>query len=125
MPSYTIGQFSAVTNMSIDTLRYYEKEKLIFVQRNVAGRRIYTENDIVWILFIRRLKETGMRIKDIRRYAALRYQGETTLVERLEMLELHRQYVLEETKKWESHLTHLEDKIKIYHGQISEKNLKS
>lgn len=121
MPYYSIGQFSTITHISIDTLRYYEKEKLIDVQRNATGRRLYTENDMEWVSFIRRLKKTGMLIKDIRRYATLRYQGEATMEERLGLLELHRDYVLEEKKRWESHLTHLEDKIKTYQSRISEK----
>ncbi len=118
---YSIGQFSDITQISIDTLRYYEKEELIFVERNAAGRRCYTENDVQWILFIRRLKETGMPIKEIRRYAALRYQGDSTMEERLKLLKRHQEYVLAEKKKWESHLTHLEDKIKIYENRIDTK----
>ncbi|MEA4849195.1 MAG: MerR family transcriptional regulator [Clostridiaceae bacterium] len=115
---YSIGQFADISHMSIDTLRYYEKEKLIFVDRDAHGRRRYTDKDVQWILFIRRLKETGMPIKEIRRYAALRYQGDSTIDERLQMLEQHRQYILAEKAKWESHLTHLEEKIQIYEDKI-------
>ena len=61
--SYSIGDFSAIINLSIDTLRYYEKEQLIIVERDVAGRRRYIEEDVGWILFIIKLKDTGMPIK--------------------------------------------------------------
>jgi DNA-binding transcriptional MerR regulator len=119
MKYYSIGEFANISQTSIDTLRYYEKENLIVVNRDTAGRRRYTEEDVQWILFIRRLKETGMPIKEIRCYAILRYQGDSTLNERLQMLEHHRHFVLAEKSKWESNLAHLEEKIKIYQGRIS------
>ncbi|WP_334077782.1 MerR family transcriptional regulator [Paenibacillus sanfengchensis] len=109
-----MGEFSVLTGLSIDTLRYYEKEHLIRVARNAAGRRCYTEDDQNWILFIKRLKETGMAIKEIRDYAGLRYQGDMTMQSRLSMLTKHRLFVLAEKKKWEDNLKHLDDKIRIY-----------
>ncbi len=118
--SYSIGEFSAITNLTIDTLRYYEKEQLIFVTRDAVGRRRYTEADIRWILFIKRLKDTGMPIKKIKTYAYLRYQGDITLFERLDILERHRLLVLEEKAKWESHLKHLEEKISLYKNKIAQ-----
>jgi DNA-binding transcriptional MerR regulator len=119
--TYSIGEFAKIAKMSIDTLRYYEKEKLIVVKRDKSGRRRYTDEDVQWILFIRRLKETGMPIKEIRRYAALRYQGDATMCERLQILEQHRQYVLAEKVKWESNLAHLQEKIQIYEDKIRNK----
>ena len=116
---YSIGAFSAIVNLSIDTLRYYEKEKLILVERDASGRRLYTESDINWILFIKRLKETGMPIKEIKEYAFLRYKGDSTMIQRLHMLEKHRLLVLEEKAKWESNLSHLEEKISTYKDRIS------
>lgn len=118
--SYSIGEFSAIINLSIDTLRYYEKEQLILVERDAAGRRRYTETDVSWILFIKRLKETGMPIKEIKEYAFLRYKGDSTMLQRLHMLEQHRLLVLEEKAKWESNLEHLEEKISIYKGKIAQ-----
>ncbi|HBE81005.1 MAG TPA: MerR family transcriptional regulator [Firmicutes bacterium] len=118
--SYSIGEFSAIINLSIDTLRYYEKEQLILVMRDVAGRRRYTEADIGWILFIKKLKETGMPIQRMKKYASLRYQGDFTLAERLKMLEQHRLLVLEKKAKWESNLERLEEKIDIYKNKIAE-----
>lgn len=117
--SYSIGEFAAIIDLSIDTLRYYEKEQLIRVGRDAGGRRCYDEADIDWILFIKRLKDTGMPIREIKKYAALRYQGDSTMDERLKMLEQHRLSVLKEKEKWESNLRHLEEKIGIYKNKMS------
>ncbi|EAH3797633.1 MerR family transcriptional regulator, partial [Listeria monocytogenes] len=52
--NYTIGAFSKEVELSIDTLRYYEKEKLILPKRNEINRRIYDSSDISWINFIKK-----------------------------------------------------------------------
>lgn len=116
---YSIGEFSKVTGVSIHTLRYYEKEGLIFVKRNSAGRRIYGEGDIAWIEFILRLKETGMPLRDIRRYARLRYKGDATMPERLAMLQKHRETIRGEIQKWEENLANMDRKIKTYEKGIA------
>ncbi|MBU2700097.1 DNA-binding transcriptional MerR regulator [Sporomusaceae bacterium BoRhaA] len=119
--NYSIGQFSTITNVSSPTLRYYEKEQLLIVSRDSAGRRFYTEEDIAWILFIKRLKDTGMSINNIREYALLRYQGDSTTQQRLEILEKHRLAVIEEKAKWETNLLNLDEKIKIYKSKLSQR----
>ncbi|MPN22466.1 putative HTH-type transcriptional regulator [bioreactor metagenome] len=116
---YSIGEFSRRTGLSIHTLRYYEKEKLIFAGRDEKGRRRYSEGDIAWIDFILRLKETGMPIRDIRRYAELRYQGDATMPERLRMLQKHRETIRGEIKKWETNLANMDRKIKTYEEGIA------
>lgn len=119
--NYSIGEFSNITNLSSPTLRYYEKEQLLIVSRDSAGRRFYTSEDIDWILFIKRLKDTGMSIKNIREYALLRYQGESTMEQRLEILEKHRLAVMEEKSNWETNLLNLDEKIRIYKRKIASK----
>ncbi|WP_346353755.1 MerR family transcriptional regulator [Azotosporobacter soli] len=117
---YTIGQFAALTQLSSYTLRYYEKEELLQVGRDAVGRRRYTDADIAWLQFIKRLKETGMSIHNIRSYARLRYQGDATLAERLTLLEQHKLSVVEEKLKWEQNLVKLEEKISLYKKMIDD-----
>ncbi|OAU50022.1 MerR family transcriptional regulator, partial [Lacticaseibacillus rhamnosus] len=57
---YPIGKFSKMVSLSIDTLRYYEKEHLIIPDRDQNNRRTYSDADQRWIAFIKRLKATGM-----------------------------------------------------------------
>lgn len=113
-----IGEVSNKTNLPASTLRYYEKEELIRVDRDESGRRCYKDSDIEWIKFISRLKETGMLIKDIRHYSKLRYAGSITMPERLKILQLHRSYVLEQQLKWTEYLQNLEEKIEFYQQSI-------
>lgn len=117
--NYSIGQFSTITNISSPTLRYYEKEQLLVTNRDSIGRRFYTKEDMAWILFIKKLKDTGMSIKEIREYAILRYQGDSTMQQRLEILEKHKAFVMEEKEKWERNLQNLDEKIEIYKSKLN------
>lgn len=115
----TIGEMSKKTNLPESTLRYYEKKKLLIIERDSNGRRVYSESDIEWIKFIRRLKETGMILKDIQHYSELRYLGQKTMPERLEMLQIHRKYVLDQQLKWNEYLQNLDSKIDFYQKSIN------
>ena len=114
----TIGEMSRRVNLPESTLRYYEKKGLLLVSRDRNGRRVYGDEDAAWIQFIRRLKETGMPLGDIRRYSDLRYRGEATMPQRLEMLEAHRTRVLEQQRRWADCLENLDAKITLYQRAI-------
>ena len=116
--NYSIGEFSNLTNISIYTLRYYEKENLIIPNRKENGNRCYSEKDVIWIEFIKRLKDTKMPIKEIKEYAALRADGDSTMNERMEMLIKHRIELKEEIAKSNEHLKKLNDKINYYKTEI-------
>ena len=111
---YSIGEFSRMTNLGIHTLRYYEHENLITPKRNSNNRRCYSDKELVWIEFIKRLKDTGMPIKEIQRYAELRTKGDITLNERMEMLTVHRESLNEQIKVLQEHMAKLDDKIDFY-----------
>ena len=115
---YSIGEFSKVTGLGIHTLRYYEHENLIIPLRNASNRRRYSEKDIAWISFIKRLKATGMPIKEIKKYAALRAKGDITLSERMEMLVQHRQSLNEQIRQLQEHEAMLDEKIAFYRQEI-------
>ena len=111
---YSIGQFAELSGFSIDTLRYYEKQKLLFPSRDKNNRRFYTEKDVAWISFISRLKKTGMSIKEMQKYAKLRYAGDQTIPERLVLLFNQLDSLHEEEKKINDNIAFVEQKIKTY-----------
>lgn len=122
MMNYSIGTFAKLTNTGIHTLRYYEQERLLMPKRDPHNRRLYSEQDLSWIEFIKRLKDTGMPIKEIRRYAQLRAQGNTTLCERLALLQQHRTTLAQTISRLKEHLTKLDDKITYYQAEIKIKH---
>ena len=121
---YSISEFSRLTNLGIHTLRYYEHENLITPKRNSSNRRCYSDKDLAWTYFIKRLKDTGMPIKEIQRYAKLRAEGDLTLNERMEMLTVHRESLKEQIKALQEHMAKLDDKIDFYRQEIERTSLK-
>lgn len=119
---YSIGEFSRKTGLGIYTLRYYEHEGLLLPERTAANRRCYSERDVAWAAFILRLKETGMPIREIRRYAALRAEGDDTLSARMEMLIGHRANLAAELDRLHAHMEALDAKIAFYRTAIVERD---
>ncbi len=115
---YSIGEFSKLTDLGIHTLRYYEHEHLITPGRNSSNRRCYTDKDLTWIEFIKRLKDTGMPIKEIQLYAELRAKGEPTLSARMELLISHRKALNEQINQLQEHMGKLDKKIEFYRQEI-------
>lgn len=82
---------SELTGVSIDTLRYYEREGLIdHVARAASGHRRYSADDVLWVQVLRCLRDTGMSIEQLRHYCQLGQQGDGTAAERRAMLLAHR-----------------------------------
>ncbi|WP_067865990.1 MerR family transcriptional regulator [Neptuniibacter marinus] len=110
-----INKFSEITEMSPYTIRYYEKIGLLRgVSRNASGHRWFTEKDIIWVNFIKRLKDTGMPLEEIKKYASLRELGAQTVKERQELLEKHQENLIKHIRQQNEHLKALNTKIDLY-----------
>lgn len=97
MAVYTPGQVVEETGFSLDTLRYYERIGLLGnVGRNAAGQRRFTDGDVGWLGMIRCLRDTGMPIAEMLRFAELTRQGDHTIPERIRLLEAHDHQVEEQ-----------------------------
>lgn len=70
----TIGQLSKLTNVNIETIRYYEKIGMLPPPpRTEGGRREYGRLQTRMLAFIRRARELGFSLDEIR--ALLRLGG--------------------------------------------------
>ncbi|MBA2396367.1 MAG: MerR family transcriptional regulator [Ktedonobacteraceae bacterium] len=122
----TIQQMAQVSGLSAHTLRYYERAGLMkqHVGRDDAnGYRYYTQEDVNWIEFIKRLRATGMPIRDIQRYADLLGQGDHTVSARMQLLKQHRQRVEEHLHEVELHLSSINKKITYYEQQYAQQEV--
>ena len=92
----TIREIAAKTNMSTDTLRYYERIGLLPpVPRNAAGIRNYDEYFVNFINFIKKLKASGMSLEHIIDYIRLAEMGDDTIQERKKLLAEARETLLD------------------------------
>lgn len=116
---YSIGKFSELTGLGIHALRYYEQEGLLSPARNSANRRVYTDQDAAWVSFIRRLKDTGMPLREIQQFARLRAQGEATTAARLDLLTDHQARLNRQILQLQEHQRALEAKIDLYRQTLA------
>lgn len=117
-----IQSFSKLTNISAHTIRYYEKIGVLkHVARNASGHRFFTSKDIDWIEFVKRLKEMGMPLDNIKLYADLREKGDTTSELRKQLLQDHVVILEERIALESSHLEKIKEKILHYEFFIKNK----
>ena len=92
--NYSIGQMAKKLGLTTATLRYYEKEGLLpFVERTSGGIRQFTEKDFEWLMIIDCLKKTGMPLKDIRNFIEMVNQGDSTIENRLNLIQKQKKSV--------------------------------
>ena len=107
------------SGFSLDTLRYYERIGLLDdIDRAPSGHRRFRDDDLEWLGVLRCLRETGMPIAQMRRYAELTRRGEATLAERLSLLTEHDRQVQERIALLQAQHNHLLEKIDWHRSQI-------
>jgi DNA-binding transcriptional MerR regulator len=116
----SISDAAAATGVSAHTLRYYERAGLIDpVGRAGSTHRRYTAAEIEWVVFLTKLRSTGMPIRRMREYADLVRRGEGTEVERLALLEAHRSTVRAHLEEAARNLSAIDTKIQMYKERIT------
>jgi DNA-binding transcriptional MerR regulator len=118
--SLSPSQAAEQSGFSLDTLRYYERIGLLSdISRAPSGHRRFGDDDIEWLGVLRCLRDTGMPITGMRRYAELAREGEPTMAERLRLLTEHDAQVGEQIITLQLQRQHLQEKINWYRSQLS------
>jgi DNA-binding transcriptional MerR regulator len=116
----TVGEVAELLGMSGHTLRYYERVGLVNVGRSGSGQRRYDRAALARVIFISRLRMSGMSIRDISEYISLVEQGDSTVDQRLELLYRHRAKVRQQIDELRFALAVLDYKITTYGGFCSD-----
>jgi MerR family mercuric resistance operon transcriptional regulator len=81
--SLPIGKVAARTGCSVETIRYYEKEALLPApSRSAGGHRLYNKSLVERLVFIRRSRELGFSMSEIRQLLSI-VDGEQVSCERV------------------------------------------
>ncbi|MGU0056205.1 Zn(2+)-responsive transcriptional regulator [Enterobacter hormaechei] len=74
---YRIGELANFANVTPDTIRYYEKQQMIDHEvRTEGGFRLYTDNDLQRLRFIRYARQLGFTLESIRELLSIRIDPE-------------------------------------------------
>lgn len=111
----TIKEVAEKYNISQDTLRYYEKVKMIPpVRRTLGGIRDYSEEDLGWLEFALCMRNAGLPVESVVNYLNLYQQGSETIPQRYELLKNQMNALEEQRAQLEATIEHLSYKISKY-----------
>lgn len=111
----TIKEVSEKYGISQDTLRYYERIKMIpKVTRTKSGIRDYQKEDLRWVELAICMRSAGLPIEVMIEYVELFQQGDETIPARLELLYAQMQALQEQKNQIEETMKRLSYKIEHY-----------
>ena len=110
----SIGTVAEATGMSVHALRFFEREGIFLrpIPRSDGGHRVYEQADVDWLLLCNRLRESGMPIAEVRRFAELVRVGAGNEQERLALLQEHERLVRAE-------IAQLNACLEVIHGKVA------
>ncbi|MCU5771386.1 Zn(2+)-responsive transcriptional regulator [Erwiniaceae bacterium BAC15a-03b] len=74
---FRIGQLAKLADVTPDTIRYYEKQQMMDHKvRTEGGFRLYTEQDLQRLKFIRYGRQLGFTLESIRELLSIRVDPE-------------------------------------------------
>lgn len=88
--SWDVATAASHLGVSPHTLRYYERLGLVRVARDDRGHRRYDASAVRRLVFLTRMRASGMPIAALRRYVDLVEDGEATVPARRALLREHR-----------------------------------
>ena len=121
--TYRIGELAAKVGMTERTIRYYEELGLLeSVKRLEGGTRIYTDDDVRRLKFVRKLKVLGLSLQEMHELEGIytRQRSNRTVLPRLiELLDAHLQTVDGRIAE----LGALRDEIRSYREHVAQRLL--
>ena len=119
---YTMMQVCRELDMTYQTSKFYCNEGLVpNVKRDGNNRRIFDEKDVKWIKDLTCLKKCGMSIQEMKKYLDLCLQGESTILQRKEMLAKKQEALRASIKELEDSVAYIEWKQGFYDEVLSGK----
>lgn len=118
----SIGDVAKATGLGVHALRFFEREELFIrpIPRTAGGQRVYEPADVEWLLLCNRLRESGMPIATLKRFARLVRSGPGNEAERLALLEEHERTVRDRIADLTASLEIIHGKVVIYRKHVKE-----
>ena len=112
---YTVKEVADILGVSVHTVRYYDDQGLIpGTKRDSYNQRIFDDMELEWLFVSISLRDTGLPLKEIKRYIELYQQGDSTLQQRFDIMSKQRAKVLEEMENLKLRIKVLDRKVDHY-----------
>ncbi len=111
----TVKEVSKKFNISEYTLRYYTDENLIpSIKRDKNNIRVFDEESLNWLKTIICLRKCGMSIKSIKEYVDLCIIGDSTILQRLDIINSQKVIIDKKIQELKESSLFLEKKKDLY-----------
>ena len=115
----TIREVSKRYSVTQDALRYYERAGMIPpVARTAGGIRDYQDEDLAWVELALCMRSAGLSVEAISEYVRLSRLGDSTIKDRLALLQSQREILLEQQRQIAGTLGRLDYKISRYEDAL-------
>lgn len=112
--TFTPAEAAERTELTLDTLRYYEREGLIGpIERATSGHRTYSDGDVAWVGIVTCLRDAGLGIEHLREFTRL-LREVASAEDRVGFLEQRRADLLAQAEAIRTAIGVLDDKIRYY-----------
>lgn len=116
---YRIGELATRVGLTERTIRYYEELGLLeSVKRLDGGVRVYTDDDVRRLRYIRKLKTLGLSLQEMLELESMyqRHRSNRTVLPRLmELLDAHLDTINEKVGELQA----LQDEIRSYREHVA------
>ena len=116
---YRIGELASRVGLTERTIRYYEELGLLeSVKRLDGGVRVYTDDDVRRLRYIRKLKTLGLSLQEMLELESMyqRHRSNRTVLPRLmELLDAHLETINEKVGELQT----LQDEIRSYREHVA------
>ncbi|GAB4432568.1 MAG: MerR family transcriptional regulator [bacterium] len=119
--SYSIGEIAQLAGLTQRTIRYYEEIGLLnSVKRLEGGKRIYTDEDLRRLKFIKRLKILGLSLTEMKELEDIYFVSRSNRAALLKLVDILDKN-LNEIEKRQRSLKKLSDEIVEYKKHVLKK----
>jgi DNA-binding transcriptional MerR regulator len=107
---HTVKEAALMTGLTEHAVRFYTDKGLVpSVQRNINNIRLFDEESINWLYGIKCLKQTGMKIENIKTYVNLCLEGDSTVPQRFALMKEYKEMALVQLEEAQQRVAHLEE----------------
>jgi MerR family copper efflux transcriptional regulator len=79
MATLSTGELAKQGGVNLESIRFYERERLLpKPPRTAGGYRMFTADDVRRVRFIKRAQELGFSLREIKELLALRLEADTS-----------------------------------------------
>lgn len=117
---YTIKEVADKMDVCEHTIRFWAKNDLFpFITRDKNNIRKFSEKDLEWVRIVKCLRSVGIDNKSVKRYVDLCLIGDSTIVERYEIIKNTKAKALKEIEELKQQMELLDYKETYYQNLIT------